>query len=334
MYYLTKVSKVSSLWLYWGCARVVFLPRCLSFIHLSQVVLCYGTAVCLCPSIRPHLHVCSSVHPPICQSAFCLSLFIHMYVHECYTPVTGRIMVWRSCLSLSIHPSKSACPSVHPSVCLSVRPSCLYLSIQTYVHEFYTPVTGRIMVWRCCLSLSIHPSIHVCLSVGLSICPNFCLSVRTYVCTWVLYTRHRLYYGMALALLLVFLSIHPSIHVCLYVHLFGCHTSVHILFVSVPTWVLYTHHRSYNGVALVSVSLSIRSCLPVSPSVHQPDRPSVSVHTYVCTYLGLSTHPSVYTYSCLYVSLQAWFLSPTLFEGKRGTKELSLHGHWPIRPLV
>ena len=147
----------------------------------------------------------------------------------------------------------------------------------------YTPVTGCTMVWHCCLSLC--PSIHICPSVHPPIClpvrPSILsVAVHTDICTWVLYTCHRLYYGMAL--LSVSLSIHPSIHS----HLPACAStrpSVHLVYLC-----LYRHkymsfiHPSqvvswYGAAVCLSVhpsSLSFTSACP-STGVRQPKISSV-----------------------------------------------------------
>ena len=299
MYYLTKFS---------------------IFIHLSQAVLWYGTAVCLsiqCPSIHPSIHpfttACQSVYLSVCPSVrpSCLSLSIQMYVHEFYTP--SQVVLWNgTAVCLSVHPCihlfTSACPSVHPSVCPTklTRPdlhhvvglfilrdvclSILSISIQTYVHEFDAPITGCIMVWRCCLSFcpSIHPSVHVCLSVHLSICPyvcllSICLAAGTDIYTWVLYTCHRLYYGMALLSVLcasndlftfACLSVLPSA--------FCLSLSVHM----------------YGAAVCLPVHPSIRSCLSFHPSICPS---SVCLCLYIRMHICRSVHPS--NHPCVYISV-------------------------------
>ena len=77
----------------------------------------------------------------------------------------------------------SVCPSVHPSICLSIYvcPSvCLYM----YVHlSVCLSVSVHLSV-----CLSVHPSIrlfvciYVCPSVHLSVCPSVCLSIHPSVC--------------------------------------------------------------------------------------------------------------------------------------------------------
>ena len=189
-------NKIFKSFLYWGCASVTSLPRCLSFIHPSQVVLWYGAAVCLSVH-HPFVHVCLSVplsiRPYVRLSSVCLWPYICMYMSFIHL---SQVVLWYGA---------AVCLSVHPSIC-SHLPVC--------------PSFGRLV------SVSVH----------------------AYVCTWVLYTCHRLYYGMVL--LSVSLSIHRFVDVCPSVR-----TQVHFL--------------------------------------------SVSVRTYVCTYVG----PSIQPFFCVYIFL-------------------------------
>ena len=224
----------------------------------------------LCPmSIHPPIQICLSVHPPICPSIHpsILSISVHRDVctwvlYTCHRSYYGMALL---SVFLSTHPSVRVCLSVHPTVCpsifflclsvhvcQSICPSvfCLSMSIHMYVHEFYTPVTGGIMVWRCCLSLC--PSIHS----RVPVCPSACLSVHllsvsvcAYLCTQVLYTHHRSYYGMAL--LSVSLSICASVQVCLSVHM-----SVHLSSVSVRTCMYIC--RSIHPSVCITIFLSVR----------------------------------------------------------------------------
>ena len=128
-----------------------------------------------------------------------------------YTPITGRIMVWRCCLH--VHPSVhlSVCPvclsvrpSIHPSLCPSVHLSfhCVCLSIHLAVCPSVRPS----------ISLSVGPTVRpsVCLPAHLSVrlCPSICLSVCTHdfsLLFWWCYCSFNCVWSMLMFSLLVVL---------------------------------------------------------------------------------------------------------------------------------
>ena len=91
------------------------------------------------------------------------------YFHWVST-ILGDSTLWLACKRLGLlylYILGWRCQTANPhhideilGCCTPVRPSTrLSLSIQTYVHEFDTPVTGRIMVWHCCLSFCVYVSL-------------------------------------------------------------------------------------------------------------------------------------------------------------------------------
>ncbi len=173
------------------------------------ILVVFYLAVCLSPN-RPS--VCLSIHPAI-------YLFIH----------------------LSVCPSLSICPPIHPSVCLfvclSIHLSAIYLSIHPTNHlSVYLPFSPSIhssvrinppihpsvrsiyyqsVCPSACLSIiqpniylsiSAHPSIHpsINLSTYLSVCPPLCMSAHL--------TNHPSIRTISPPIIHLFicLSIHPS----------------------------------------------------------------------------------------------------------------------------
>ena len=178
MYLLTKFSKVSSLCLYWGCASVISLPRCLSFIHLSQVVLWYGTAVCL--SVHPSIHSHLSVRPFTRLSArpsihlVCRCPYRHMYMSFIHP---SQVVLWYgTAVCLSVHPSIHSHLSVRPSA----RPSIHLVCHCPYKHMYmsFIHLSQAVLWYGTAVCLSVHPSIHSHLSVRPSARPSIHLVCR------------------------------------------------------------------------------------------------------------------------------------------------------------